>query len=139
MMNPTNTEHLKDNLSQAGARLKSAALAASEAVKDAAGAASEELKQGRSNVKAQLSDSAQASLAAAEFSTAAAKEQVDALMDKGRNLLDSAAGSFENDRSPHWAWLWPPVGSLLSFQIITTSKSSEQSGYCRPRIPEHCG
>ncbi|AAO28121.1 hypothetical protein D1605_001185 [Xylella fastidiosa subsp. fastidiosa] len=91
MMNPTNTEHLKDNLNQAGARLKSAALAASEAVKDAAGAASEELKQGRSNVKAQLSDSAQAGLAAAEFSTAAAKEQVDALMDKGRNLLDSAA------------------------------------------------
>ncbi|HHW4679135.1 MAG TPA: hypothetical protein ACQGQH_06725 [Xylella sp.] len=90
-MGPTNTEHLKDNLNQAGARLKSAAVAATEAVKGAAGAASEELKVGRTNVKAELSDSAQAGLAAAEFGSAAAKEQVDALMGKGRDLIDSVA------------------------------------------------
>ncbi|WP_045726830.1 MULTISPECIES: hypothetical protein [unclassified Xanthomonas] len=88
---PTSTDNLKDNLSEAGAHLKSAASYAGEAIKGAAGAASEELKLGKANVKAELSDSALSGLAAAEFGGAAAKEQVDALMDKGRDLIDSAA------------------------------------------------
>ncbi|MEE7548248.1 hypothetical protein HF319_15500 [Xanthomonas sp. Kuri4-1] len=89
-MSPTNTEQLKDNLSEAGSHLKTAASHAGEAVKGAAGAAGEELKLGKANVKADLSGSALAGLAAAEFGGAAAKEQVDVLMDKGRDLLDSA-------------------------------------------------
>lgn len=91
MTAPTNTEHLKDNLSEAGAHLKSAAGYAGGAVKDAASAAGDELKLGRAQVKSELSDSALAGLAAAEFGGAAAKEQMDALMDKGKDLIDSAA------------------------------------------------
>lgn len=90
-MNPTNTEQLKDNLSEAGYHLKSAASAAGGAVKGAAAAAGDELKLGKASVKAELSDSALAGLSAAEFGGAAAKEQVDALLDKGKDLIDSAA------------------------------------------------
>ncbi|CTP85130.1 hypothetical protein XTALMG727_1227 [Xanthomonas translucens pv. arrhenatheri LMG 727] len=88
---PTNTENLKDNLSEASSHLKSAASYAGEAIKGAAGAAGDELKLGKANVKAELSDSALSGLAAAEFGGAAAKEQVDVLLDKGRDLIDSAA------------------------------------------------
>ncbi|WP_066091846.1 hypothetical protein [Xanthomonas massiliensis] len=89
-MSPTNTENLKENLSEAGSHLKSAGKAAGEAIKDAAGAAGDELKLGRANVKAELSDSALAGLSAAEAGGAVAKEQMDALVDKGKDLLDSA-------------------------------------------------
>jgi ElaB/YqjD/DUF883 family membrane-anchored ribosome-binding protein len=89
-MSPTNTEQLKDNLSEAGSHLKSAASAAGEAVKVAASVASDELKLGKANVKAELSDGALAGLNAAQFGGAAAKEQVDVLVDKGKDLLDSA-------------------------------------------------
>ena len=70
-MSPTNTEQLKDNLSEAGTHLKSAASAAGEAVKGATSAAGDELKLGRANVKAELSDTALAGMAAAEFGGAA--------------------------------------------------------------------
>ena len=82
-MSPTNTENLKEHLGEAGSHLKSAA--------SAAGAATDELRIGKANVKAELSDTALSGLAAAEFGGAAAKEQVDALMDKGKDLVDSAA------------------------------------------------
>ena len=90
-MSPTNTENLKENLGEAGAHLKQAANAAGGAIKGAAGAAGDELRIGKANVKAELSDTALSGLAAAEFGGAAAKEQVDALMDKGKDLVDSAA------------------------------------------------
>ncbi len=90
-MSPTHTDTMKEHLGEAGAHLKSAASAAGSAVKGAAGAASEELRQGKANLKAELSDSAHAGRAAAELSGAAAKEQMDALMDKGKDLIDSAA------------------------------------------------
>ncbi|MBD9369801.1 hypothetical protein [Xanthomonas sp. XNM01] len=90
-MSPTSTEHLKENLSEAGSHLKSAAGAAGEAIRGAAGAAGDELRLGRANVKSELADSALSGLAAAEFGGEAAREQVDALMDKGRDLVDSAA------------------------------------------------
>ncbi|MGV8959911.1 MAG: hypothetical protein ACOH1V_05935 [Stenotrophomonas sp.] len=90
-MTPTNTENMKDHLGEAGSHLKSAASAAGEAVKGAAGAAGDELRLGRANLKAELSGSALEGLAAAELGGAAAKEQVDALMDKGKDLIDSAA------------------------------------------------
>ena len=91
MNNPTATDAVKSNLSEAGSHLKSAAAAASEALIGAAGSAGDELKLGKANVKAELADSALSGLAAAESGGAAAKEQVDALMDKGRDLVDSAA------------------------------------------------
>ena len=91
MNTPTATDAVKSNLSEAGSHLKSAASAAGEALKGAAGSASDELKLGKANVTAELADSALSGLAAAEHGGAAAKEQVDALMDKGRDLIDSAA------------------------------------------------
>ena len=90
-MSPTNTENLKEHLGEAGSHLKSAASAAGGAIKGATGAATDELRIGRANVKAELADSALAGLAAAELSGDAAREQMDALMDKGRDLIDSAA------------------------------------------------
>ena len=91
MNTPTATDAVKSNLSEAGSHLKSAASAAGEALKGAAGSAGDELKLGKANVTAELADSALSGLAAAESGGAAAKEQVDALMDKGRDLIDSAA------------------------------------------------
>ena len=88
---PTHGEQFKDNLGEAGGHLKSAASAAGEALKGATGAAGDELKIGRANVKAELADSALAGLAAAEEGAAVAREQVDALVDKGKDLIDSAA------------------------------------------------
>lgn len=90
-MTPTSTENLKDNLSEAGSHLKSAASAAGEAIRGAGSAAGDELRLGRATVKAELADSALSGLAAAEFGGDAAREQMDALMDKGRDLVDSAA------------------------------------------------
>ena len=91
MNNPTSTDALKSNLGEAGSHLKSAAAAASEAIRGAAGSAGDELKLGKANVKSELADSALSGIAAAEHGGAAAMEQVDVLMDKGRDLIDSAA------------------------------------------------
>ena len=91
MTPPTSTQDLKDNLADAGAHLKAAAGAAGEALRGATGAAGDELRLGRANVKAELADSALSGLAAAELSGEAAREQMDALMDKGRDLIESAA------------------------------------------------
>jgi ElaB/YqjD/DUF883 family membrane-anchored ribosome-binding protein len=85
------SRQMKDHLSEAGSHLKQATRDAGSAVKSAASAAGEELRLGRANVKAGLSDSAVAGLSAAEQAAAASREQMDVLMDKGRDLLDSAA------------------------------------------------
>ena len=85
------SRQMKDHLSEAGGHLKQATADAGSAIKSAASAAGEELRLGRANVKANLSDSAVSGLSAAEQAAAAGREQVDALMDKGRDLLDSAA------------------------------------------------
>ena len=90
-MTPTSTENMKENLAEAGSHLKAAAGAAGEAIRGAGSAAGDELRLGRANVKAELADSALAGLAAAEEGAAVAREQVDALMDKGKDLIDSAA------------------------------------------------
>ncbi|WP_028916714.1 hypothetical protein [Pseudoxanthomonas sp. J35] len=90
-MSPTSTDNLKDNLAEAGSHLKAAAGAAGEAIRGATAAAGDELRLGRANVKAELADSGLAGLAAAEAGGEAAREQMDALMDKGRDLIDSAA------------------------------------------------
>ena len=90
-MSPTSTENVKQNLGEAGSHLKQAARDAGEALKSAASVANDELKLGRANVKGDLADSALSGIAAFEEGGAAAKEQVDALMDKGRDLIDNAA------------------------------------------------
>ncbi|RNF84454.1 hypothetical protein [Montanilutibacter psychrotolerans] len=90
-MTPTSTDVMKSNLGEAGTQLKQAALDAGTAIKDAAGAAGEELRIGKANVKSGLADSALAGIAAAEEAGGAAREQMDALMDKGRDLIESAA------------------------------------------------
>ena len=90
-MTPTSTDNMKANLGQAGGHLKAAAADAGTAIRNAAGVAGDELKLGQAAVKADLADSALAGIAAFEEGGAAAKEQMDALMDKGRDLIDSAA------------------------------------------------
>ena len=86
-----NTEAVKANLGEAGSHLKQAAVAAGSAVKSASGAAGDELRIGKAQVKAELADGAVAGITAAEHMGGAAGEQVNALMDKGRDLFDSAA------------------------------------------------
>lgn len=87
----TNTEAVKTNLGEAGSHLKQAAVHASDALKGAASAAGNEVKLGRAQMKSELADSALAGLSAAEHMGGATGEQVDMLMDKGRDLVDSAA------------------------------------------------
>jgi ElaB/YqjD/DUF883 family membrane-anchored ribosome-binding protein len=82
---------LKANLGQAGSHLKQAAGHAGTAIKGAASAAGDEMRLGRANVKSELAESALSGIAAAEVATAAGREQVDVLMDKGRDLLESAS------------------------------------------------
>ena len=91
MNTPNATDAMKSNLSETGSHLKSAASAASEALRGAAGSASDELRLGTASVKAELADGALSGLAAAEVGGQAAMEQVDQLMDKGREFVDSAA------------------------------------------------
>jgi ElaB/YqjD/DUF883 family membrane-anchored ribosome-binding protein len=87
----SSTASLRANLGQAGSHLKQAASHAGVAVKGAASAAGEEMRLGKANIKSELAESALSGIAAAEQATAAGREQVDALMDKGRDLLDSAS------------------------------------------------
>ncbi|MBX9400332.1 hypothetical protein K4L06_03350 [Lysobacter sp. BMK333-48F3] len=90
-MTPTSTDAIKSNLGQAGSHLKQAAVDAGDALRSAASVAGDELKIGKANVKSDLADGALAGIAAAEHAGGAAREQVDALMDKGRDLIESAA------------------------------------------------
>lgn len=85
------TEAVKTHLGEAGAHLKQAAGAAGGAVKNAAGAAGDELRLGKAQVKAELADGAAAGIDAAQHLGGAVSEQASALLDKGRDLLDSAA------------------------------------------------
>ncbi len=87
----TNTDAVKSNLGEAGTHLKQAAVAAGDAIKGAASASGDELKLGRAQMKSELADGALSGLTAAEHLGAATGEQVDMLMDKGRDLVDSAA------------------------------------------------
>ena len=90
-MNNTSTDAMKADLSEAGSHFKQAAVAAGDAVKGMVGAASDEAKLGKATLKAELADGAIASMNAAGNFGDAAGEQIDALMDKGRDLVDSAS------------------------------------------------
>jgi ElaB/YqjD/DUF883 family membrane-anchored ribosome-binding protein len=90
-MTPAATDAIKDNLGEAGSHIKQAAAAAGEAIKGASSVAGDELRLGKAQVKSELADSALAGIAAAENLGEAAREQMDALMDKSRDVLDSAS------------------------------------------------
>lgn len=90
-MTTTATDSMKTNLGEAGTHLKQAAGHAGEAIKGAAVAAGDEIRLGKAQMKSELADGALAGLAAAEQAGAASREQVDALMDKGRDLIESAS------------------------------------------------
>lgn len=90
-MSPNATDHMRSNLGEAGAHLKQAASDAGSAIKGAAAAAGDEVRLGKANLKADLADGALAGLAALENAGSATGEQVDQLLDKGRDLIDSAA------------------------------------------------
>lgn len=83
--------NVTDNLSEAGSHIKQAASHAGDSIKGAAAAAGDELRLGRANMKAELADGAVSSLNAVEEMGAAAKEQMDVLMDKSRDMIDSTA------------------------------------------------
>ena len=85
------SDAVKSQLGEAGSHFKQAAASAGDALRGAASAAGDELRLGKANVKAELADGAYASLTAGENLGAAGREQVDALLDKGRDLIDSAA------------------------------------------------
>ena len=85
------TDAVKSGLGETGAHLKQAATAAGGAVRSAASVAGDELRLGKAQMKSELADGALAGLSAAEVLGGATGEQVDALMDKGRDLVDSAA------------------------------------------------
>jgi len=82
---------LKNSLGEAGGHLKQAARDAGDAIKGASGAAGDQLRVGKAHVKSDLADSALAGITAAEYASAAARERADEWMDKGRDLVDSAA------------------------------------------------
>jgi len=90
-MSPTHTDNLKSSLSEAGGHLKRAAADTAETVRGAASAAGEEVRLGKAHLKADLADGARAGLSALEEVASAGGEQVDQLLEKGRDLLDSAA------------------------------------------------
>lgn len=87
----TSPDTAKSNLGEAGSHLRQAARDAGEAVRSAASVAGDELKLGRANVKADLADGALAGLGALEGLGEAGREQLDQVMDKSRDLVDSAA------------------------------------------------
>lgn len=90
-MSPTATDNVKSNLGEAGAHLKQAAGAAGDALKGASAAAGDEARLGKAQVKSELADGALAGIAALEDAGAASMEQVDQLLDKGRDLVESAS------------------------------------------------
>lgn len=90
-MSPTASDNMKSNLGEAGSHLRQAAGHAGEAIKGAASAAGDEMRLGKAQMKSELADSALSGIAALEQAGAASREQMDALMDKGRDLIDSAS------------------------------------------------
>ena len=86
-----NSDGMKAQLGEAGGYMKQAAIDTGDALRNAASAAADELRLGKANVKADLADGALAGHSAAESAGGAAREQMDVLMDKGRDLIDSAS------------------------------------------------
>ena len=86
-----NADAWRGNRGEACSDLERAAVAAGDAIKGVAAAAGDEARLGKAQMKSELAEGALATLNAAGALGGATGEQVDALMDKGRDLLDSAA------------------------------------------------
>lgn len=84
-------EHLKEHLTEAGDHLKQAARDGSDALRQAASAAGDHLRGGTEQVRGDLAGGARAGRAAAGELGGVAREQYDDVMEKGRELCDSAA------------------------------------------------
>jgi ElaB/YqjD/DUF883 family membrane-anchored ribosome-binding protein len=82
---------MKASLGETGSHLRQAAGHAGEAIKGAASAAGDEMRLGKAQMKSELADGALSGIDALEQAGAASREQMDALMDKGRDLIDSAS------------------------------------------------
>lgn len=89
-MSPNSTDPVMTNLGECGTQLKQAAVDAGAAMRNAASAAGEELRLGKAAVKADLADGALAGIAAGEQASQLAAEQMDELMEKGRELVQTA-------------------------------------------------
>lgn len=90
-MSPTASDSVKGNLSETGGHIMQAASAAGDAIKSASAAAGDELRLGKATLKAELADGALAGLTAMENLGSATSEQMDVLMEKSRDVIDSAA------------------------------------------------
>ena len=90
-MSPTASDNMKASLGETGSHLRQAAGHAGEAIKGAASAAGDEVRLGKAQMKSELADGALSGIAALEQAGAASREQMDALMGKGRDLIDSAS------------------------------------------------
>ena len=90
-MSPTASDTVKGNLSETGSHIMQAASATGEAIKGAAAAAGDELRLGKATLKAELADGALAGITAMENLGSATSEQMDVLMEKSRDVIDSAA------------------------------------------------
>ncbi len=90
-MSPTASDNVKGNLSESGGHIMQAASAAGDAIKSASAAAGDELRMGKATLKAELADGALAGITAMENLGSATSEQMDVLMEKSRDVIDSAA------------------------------------------------
>lgn len=83
-MATSNTEAVKTDISNASSNL-------GDSIRNAAAVAGDELRVAKANVKGTLADAGLVGINAIESGAAVAGEQMDALMDKGRDLIESAA------------------------------------------------
>ncbi len=89
--NSTATDNLTSHLGQAGTHLKQAAVHAGETIKAVGSRDSEEMRLGKANMVSALAEGALSGIAAVERTGAASREQLDVLMDKGRNVIEDAS------------------------------------------------
>lgn len=84
-----NIENLKEYLGEVGFYLKQVVMVVGGVIKGVIGVVIDELWIGKVNVKVELFDSVLFGLVVVEFGGVVVKEQVDVLMDKGKDLIDS--------------------------------------------------
>jgi ElaB/YqjD/DUF883 family membrane-anchored ribosome-binding protein len=89
--NSTATDNLTSHLGQAGTHFKQAAVHAGETIKAVGSRDSEEMRLGKANIVSALAEGALSGIAAVERTGAASREQLDVLMDKGRNVIEDAS------------------------------------------------
>ncbi len=89
--NSTATDNMTFHLGQAGTHFKQAAVHAGETIKAVGNRDGEEMRLGKANMVSALAEGALSGIAAVERTGAASREQMDVLMDKGRNVIEDAS------------------------------------------------